>query len=99
MTEEGYEYGELALKICDLFKHDVWVCRVSAGFYGTTYGWKHSVKEVIEPLQVAYRAGLRTGDIEYSIVSTMCHVNAFVRIHESHVTRIVSLIYMHQQCS
>ena len=60
-VNDGYRYGELAMKICDVFKKEVWTCRTWAGFYGTIYCRKHAVRGALEPLQTAYRAGMRTG--------------------------------------
>lgn len=59
----------LALKMYDLFKTEVWMARISAGFYGSIFNRKHPVRDSIEPLRKAYRVGLRMGDIEYAVVS------------------------------
>ena len=68
-VDDGYRYGELALKICNIFKKEVWTCRTWAGFYGTIYCRKHVIRGALEPLQTAYRVGMRTGDVEYAFVS------------------------------
>lgn len=67
--DDGFRYGELALKMCDIFKEDVWLCRTWACFYGAIYCKKYPASEALEPLRNAHRAGLRTGDIEFAVVS------------------------------
>jgi len=67
--DDGFRFGELAMKNNVVFKHQVWMVRTYAGFYGAIYCRKYNVRGALEPLQTAYRVGMRTGDIEYAVVS------------------------------
>lgn len=50
-------------------KIEAWLCRISAGFYGIISPWKKPVGPTFAPLKLAFHLGLRTGDIEFAVVS------------------------------
>ena len=68
--EQGLRYGKLGLKLYEKFKNEAWFCRVMTIHYGLVASAKEPMSMSLEPLQCAYRAGLRTGDIEYAMVGS-----------------------------
>lgn len=66
---EGYQFGQMSISIFERFKAKVWLVRLSAAYYGCVHPWRKPLKDVLAPLKHAYRLGLETGDLEFSMLS------------------------------
>ena len=60
--DEGFQYGEMAMKLADTF--EVWRPRISMFFYGYVYQWTHPIRNCIAPLKEASQLGMMNGDLD-----------------------------------
>ena len=60
------------MTIAKKYKKDAWFGQASSAYYGVLYPRTRPVKEVVQPLQHAYKIGLLAGDIEGALVSRWC---------------------------
>lgn len=70
--KNGYEFGELALKLLEKLQTKPFKSRSWYVVHTYIKHWKNSLSEMLQPLQEAYASGLETGDIE------SLSLNAFV---------------------
>lgn len=68
-VEEGYRYGQLALKIAHQFSSLEWYARCYTAVYGMINTWKDPLRDSLQPLRRAHLLGLSTGDIEFGMLS------------------------------
>ena len=70
----GYEYGQLALKILDIFKDRTFEAATLSAIYSGINHWKNHLRKAIKPLQHAFLVALETGDISYAgyVNNTYC---------------------------
>jgi hypothetical protein len=101
-VEAGYAYGQLSLRMYELFKGETWLVRLSAGYYGCVHPWKKPIAEVVLPLKHAHRVGLESGDIEFSMMCiSLCVWNRFdfgpLPVLEGEIRDAVDLMVVHGQ--
>jgi len=63
--DQGYQFGQLALKIADRFHAKGLMTKIIAVFHATISIWKEPIKNSLKPLQYAHQLGLETGDLYY----------------------------------
>lgn len=66
--DSALRFGSLGVKFLDLYKAKEFLPRVYAAYYGFIHPWKASVKESLEPLLLAHKIGLQTGDMEGAFI-------------------------------
>jgi len=64
--ENGYHYGQLALKLLDKFQAKELKARTYVIMNNLVRHWKEHVKQSLPPLLEGYQAGLDTGDLEWA---------------------------------
>ena len=67
--EEGYRYGQLALKLFDTINCREMMARTYTPVYGFINAYKDPLRDSIAPLLEAYRLNILTGDVEMAITS------------------------------
>jgi len=67
--DEGFRYGQLALRLSEKFGGKAWFGRVAANYYSAVHGWKLPIPESNDPLKRAFRIGLECGDIEFAMLN------------------------------
>jgi hypothetical protein len=78
-SEEGYRFGKLALSLTDLVESKAWLSRIYFMVYGFINPWVDPFRDSVEPLLLASRSALKTGDIEgFVTCSTLYEVMAFL---------------------
>jgi predicted ATPase len=74
----GVRYGNLALRMLDIFHAREWIPRVYVIVHGTLMPWKVPIRESLSPLHDAYDVGRECGDIEYALLAINLYVfNSF----------------------
>jgi predicted ATPase len=73
-AEEGYRYGQLSLAMLEQLDARAWLPRVYVGVYGFNNQWVHPFRESREPLQLAHRSALKTGDMEGSALAAYVYL-------------------------
>lgn len=68
-VEDGLRYGKLSMQLYEKFKNEAWLCRVWSTYHGSVAICKEPERTSLEPLRYAYNMGLRTGDIEFAMLS------------------------------
>ena len=63
LYKEGYEFGELALRLCDRFKGRAPTATVCLVMGSELMPWVHHVRKAIPVIDRGYQEGLDTGDI------------------------------------
>ncbi|WP_424407716.1 ATP-binding protein [Microcoleus sp.] len=77
--DAGYHSGQLGLKLLEQFNAKELKCQVYNMFNTLVRHWKEHARETIAPLMESIQSGLETGDLEYSIYSTVtCCVYLFL---------------------
>lgn len=74
---EGYEFGEVALKLNELFKGTELTCKLN-GIFGSFTHYVKPLRSRIEYLRRAYRAGFESGDFPY--LSYNCFHTVLLRL-------------------
>ena len=69
----GYEYGKLALNLNEKFNAKESKSRVMGIVWYFINPWKRSLEDTSNPLLEAYKAGLETGDLEFSAIAGSCY--------------------------
>jgi PAS domain S-box-containing protein len=67
----GYEFGQLALQIVEKFQAKNLQARVLQIVAVMTLHWHKHLKETIAMCQDAYKIGLETGDLEFTVLSAL----------------------------
>ncbi len=62
----GYQFGQLALSLLELFDAQYLECHINFVFNVCIYHWQQPVQKTIKPLKEAYQIGRDRGDIEFS---------------------------------
>jgi hypothetical protein len=65
---EGYQYGQVAMKLADKF--EVWKPRIYMFLYGYVLQWTYRLRDCIAPLQEAAQSAIISGDLEIYAGST-----------------------------
>jgi len=71
--ENGYQFGQLALKLLDKFDAKELKARTFVIINNLVRHWKEHVKESLPPLLEGYQAGLDTGDLEWAAWCIVVH--------------------------
>lgn len=66
---DGYRYGQVALRLLDRFNSHEWMPRVYCVVYGMVNTNKLTTRQSIAPLSKAHKIGLASGDTEFSMMS------------------------------
>ncbi len=72
-AEQGYDMGQLALKLLEKMPAGEIKTRVVAIVYFLVHPWKASIRASLQPLAENYRSGLLNGDSEYAAWSLCNH--------------------------
>jgi tetratricopeptide (TPR) repeat protein len=64
--DAALRYGELGLELLEKFQVREYIARVFAAYYACIYPWKYRARDGLDRLLYAHRAGLQTGDVEFS---------------------------------
>ncbi len=67
--EEGYRFGQLALKQLERLKSKEMHCRTLVTAYTFTVHWKQHLHDSLKPMLEAYRTGVESGDIEFAALA------------------------------
>ncbi|WP_432809661.1 trifunctional serine/threonine-protein kinase/ATP-binding protein/sensor histidine kinase [Pantanalinema sp. GBBB05] len=73
--EEGYRFGQLALKLQEKFHAKELEAKVINIFNVFVRHWKEPANSTIEPLLAGVQAGLETGDVEYACYNSTSYCN------------------------
>jgi predicted ATPase len=68
-SEEGYRFGDLAMKTFDKFDTKAWIGRIAAWFYGSVCTWRKPILMIFDPIKKAHRVALETGDIDFAMLN------------------------------
>ena len=68
---QGYQFGNLALQLLEKYQEKALKAKVLMTFYGFISFWHEHLRVGLEPLKEAYRAGLETGDLEFSCYASI----------------------------
>ncbi|NER34801.1 MAG: AAA family ATPase [Oscillatoria sp. SIO1A7] len=71
--EEGYRYGQLALRLLEKFNIPSIKCRTLYDFEGFIKHWKEHIRETTEPLENVRIMSLEGGDIEMASYSSVTY--------------------------
>jgi histidine kinase len=66
--DAAFRFGELSLELLEKFQVREYIPRVYAAYYACIHSWKHPIRDSLDHLLHAYRSGMQTGDIEYSLL-------------------------------
>jgi predicted ATPase/signal transduction histidine kinase/tRNA A-37 threonylcarbamoyl transferase component Bud32 len=75
--KQGYQFGQLALRLLEKFHYQGLKCRIVGNFNSYIRHWQEPIRDTLEPLLEALNSGLETGDLEYSgyaILSYLTHL-------------------------
>ncbi|MEG4811406.1 AAA family ATPase [Microcoleus sp. F8-D3] len=67
--DSGYQFGKLAVNLVEKFAAKELKAKIDFHFNCLIKHWKEHIKQTTQPLLEAFKAGLETGDIEYSCYS------------------------------
>jgi predicted ATPase len=67
-VELGYQYGQIALSMPDQAESKAWLSRVYVFVYGGINLLLRPFRDCMEPLLLAQRSAMKTGDIEVSVL-------------------------------
>ncbi|KAG7349497.1 serine/threonine kinase [Nitzschia inconspicua] len=67
--DEGYRFGDLAMKIFDKFDTKAWIGRIAAWFYGSVCTWRKPILMIFDPIKKAHRVALESGDIDFAMLN------------------------------
>jgi hypothetical protein len=76
---EGVRYGNLALDLLRQFDCHAWLPRVYMPVYGYIRTWVNPLRDSIQPLEIAHRSALASGDIEGAVLS--CSLYLMIQFH------------------
>jgi predicted ATPase len=82
-SEDGYQYGKLAIRLLERFDVKAWVPRVFLAVCGLANLIVMPLRNSIEPLMDAHRIGLASGVTECAIDWTATHMHMLFRFHGS----------------
>jgi predicted ATPase len=68
-VDEGFRFGQLALKLLDQESRIEYLPRVHVCFFSFIHGWKKPVKQTLCPLLRAHTIGVETGDMEFASIA------------------------------
>jgi predicted ATPase len=71
--EEGYRIGKLAIEMHERFPVQVWFVRCTTIYVLGIQNFKKPILTCLGTLERAHRVGIRTGDIEFSMLSALTH--------------------------
>jgi predicted ATPase/tRNA A-37 threonylcarbamoyl transferase component Bud32 len=74
--EQGYAFGQLALRVLERFNAKELEAKVFVVVYTFVSHWKDHTRTTLPPLQTGYQSGLETGDFEFAAHSLYVYVNA-----------------------
>jgi hypothetical protein len=95
-NEEAYRFGKIALALADLVESKAWLPRIYAMVYGMINPWVKPFRESMEPLLVANRSALLTGDIEGSVTCATVYVmSAFFAGEPLDALRLEAISFCH----
>jgi hypothetical protein len=66
--DEGYRYGDLALKLLDSLQCPELTSRTYSCVHGFLKCYKEPLRDALKPLDDAYRLNIITGDVEVRLV-------------------------------
>lgn len=72
--QEGYRFGQIAVDLLDRAESKAWLARIYFMSYGVINPWIRPFRESVEPLRLAQRFALKTGDIEASVICAWLQV-------------------------
>jgi predicted ATPase len=81
-VETGIRYGSIALKIVERFDAMEQLARVSTVAYCFCLSYTEPLPSLLQPLRLAHRVGMGSGDIEHSLMAAGMY--AMVAVHTSH---------------
>ena len=64
--DAAFRFGELSLELLERFQVREYIGRVYAAHYACIFPWKYPMRDALDKLLYAHRAGLQTGDVEFS---------------------------------
>ncbi|HEY9704753.1 MAG TPA: serine/threonine-protein kinase PknK, partial [Allocoleopsis sp.] len=70
---QGYQFGEVALKVLEKFDDKQIIAKTKDMVYGMIKGWKVHLKETLKPLQDNYQVGRDNGTFDYAGYSILKH--------------------------
>jgi predicted ATPase/class 3 adenylate cyclase len=76
--DQGYEWGQMALRLVDSMEDKPVHAKALVIFYGFLSFWKDGFRSSIEPLMQAYKIGRQSGDLLYA--SFAANFNALIRM-------------------
>ncbi|KYF74712.1 protein kinase [Sorangium cellulosum] len=71
--DEAFDLGQLAIRLTHQFGAVELECKIHATVHVLIHHWKRHLRETLEPMRHAVQVGLETGDIEYSVYSSVHH--------------------------
>jgi predicted ATPase len=72
-VDEGFRFGQLALKLLEQESRIEYLPRVHVLFFGFIYGWKKPAKQTLAPLLRAHTIGIETGDMEFASIAAFMY--------------------------
>ncbi|MDY6783250.1 MAG: AAA family ATPase [Cyanobacteriota bacterium] len=74
--ETGYQFGQLALKLIEQFKNEIFKARTYAIYKLLIKHWNDPLKDTSSFCMEAYQSGLETGDLEFAASIRVTHAYA-----------------------
>ena len=84
--EAGYQAGELALKLQEMFMARELECKVNLIIYAHIQYWKKPLKDSLQPLLKTMTIGLDVGDLEYAGYAAMHYCHHLIWVGENLAT-------------
>jgi predicted ATPase len=72
-VDAAHRFGQLSLKLLDMYGLVEYLPRLYAAHYGVIDPWKRPIKDSLQPLLHAHQIGLHTGDREFSFLCLNCY--------------------------
>ena len=74
--EAGYQFGQLALKLLERFKDNIFKARIYAIYKLYLKHWKEPLRDTSSVAMEAYQSAIETGDLEYAASATGSYAGA-----------------------
>jgi histidine kinase len=74
-VDEGCRLAKLSVRLQEKFEAREWLARVNVAACAFTLPWNHSLKDMLQPLLSAHRAGIVSGDIEMASFAAVTRGN------------------------
>jgi len=90
--EQGYQFGELALKLLEQSKNQQFKAKVIHPVHDMIKHWKAPLKQILPSFVEAYKSGLESGDLEFAgyAAQTYCGYLYLAGCELSHVKREIT---------